>query len=94
MKPQQRKDYVRNARSKRPTGCGWCGGEIEPYRLPVTHASYCSDACVQADNEGLDDVPPVVPCGDPRGMSEEAKSRAIARMNASYNEWAAGRRTP
>jgi hypothetical protein len=89
--PPRRKDYVRNAKSKRPTGCGWCGTPVPP---PVTSASYCSDACVQADHEGMDDVPPVVPCGDPRGMSEEAKSRAIERMNASHNEWVAGRRTP
>jgi hypothetical protein len=58
--PPKRKDYARNLRAKKPTGCTWCGGEIEPYRLPVTHASYCSDACVQADHEGIDDLPPVI----------------------------------
>lgn len=89
--PARRRDYVRNVKAKRPTGCTWCGAEVPP---PVTSASYCSDACVQADMAGIDDVPPVVPCGDPRSMSEEAKSRAISRMNDSYNEWAAGRRVP
>lgn len=89
--PKKRRDYRGNLRRKAQSGCTWCGAEVAP---PVTSASYCSDACVQADHAGLDDVPPVVPCGDPRGMSEGAKSRAIERMNASYSEWAAGRRTP
>lgn len=90
---QRRRDYVRNAKKKYTarSGCTWCG--TEGYGGP-TETDYCSDACVQADMEGLDDVPPVVPCGDPRSMSEEAKSRAIQRMNDSYNDWTAGRRTP
>lgn len=82
----KRKDYARNLRAKVQQGCTWCGAHVPP---PVTSASYCSDVCVQMDMAGLDDVPPVVPCADPRGMSEEAKSRAIERMNASYNDWAA-----
>lgn len=86
--PQRRKDYARNIRARVHKGCTWCGAEMPP---PVTTASYCSDACVQADYEGIDDIPPVVPCGDPRGMSEEAKSRAITRMNDSYNDWAESR---
>ena len=84
----KRRDYARNVRSRHPKGCTWCGSDVPS---PVTSASYCSDLCVQRDHDGLDDVPPVVPCGDPRGMSEEAKSRAIQRMNDSYNEWASGR---
>ena len=80
-------------RAKVQKGCAWCGGDLRPDTRPST-ASYCSDACVQADHEGLDDIPPVVPCGNAAGMSEEAKSRWIERSNASYNEWAAGRRTP
>ncbi len=92
MPNHQRKDYARNLRAKVPKGCTWCGSE--DVTAPVTTATYCSDVCVQADYEGIDDVPPVVPCADPRGMSEEAKSRAIQRMNDSYNEWATGRRTP
>ena len=90
MPKPKRKDYVRNARKPyaKQSGCTWCGGTLEGV------SSYCSDGCLQADMEGIDDVPPVVPCADPRGMSEEAKSRAITRMNDSYNEWAAGRRAP
>jgi hypothetical protein len=80
----KRKDYARNIRSKKPSGCTWCGTPVNP---PVTTASYCSDACVQADYAGIDDIPPVVPCADPRSMSEEAKSRAIQRMNDSYRDW-------
>jgi hypothetical protein len=90
--PTQRRDYRKNLRAKVQTGCTWCGSP--DVTKPVTSSSYCSDACVQADYEGIDDLPPVVPCGDPRGMSEEAKSRAISRMNDSYNEWAAGRQCP
>jgi Tfp pilus assembly protein PilV len=91
MANQKRKDYLRNGRSRHPQGCMWCGAEVAP---PVTHASYCSDGCVQADYEGIDDIPPIVPCADPAGMSEEAKSRAIERMNASYSDWAARRAKP
>lgn len=58
MKPTQRRDYRRNLKAKTHTGCTWCGGTVSP---PVTSASYCSDACVQADNEGIDDMPPVIP---------------------------------
>lgn len=93
MTAPRRRDYARNLRAKVQKGCAWCGGDLGPGRRAST-ASYCSDACVQADHEGIDDVPPVVVCGDPRNMSEEAKSRAIERMNASHSEWAAGRRTP
>lgn len=88
----KRKDYERNLRARVQTGCTWCGSENVP--PPVTTASYCSDVCVQADYAGIDDVPPVVPCADPAGMSQEAKSRAIERMNASYNDWSARRARP
>ena len=87
----KRKDYLKNIRSKHPHGCTWCGADVP---APVTSASYCSDVCVMLDHEGLDDVPPAVPCRDVRSMSEEEKSRCIERMNESQNEWAAGRRTP
>lgn len=86
LTPPKRKDYARNLRAKKHAGCTWCGADIRP---PVTTSSYCSDDCVQADYEGIDDVPPVVPCGDPRSMSEGAKSRTIERMNASYSYWTA-----
>jgi hypothetical protein len=58
VKPTQRRDYLRNLKAKEHTGCAWCGGTVPP---PVTIASHCSDACVQADNEGIDDMPPVIP---------------------------------
>jgi hypothetical protein len=87
--PARRRDYVRNLTRKVQTGCAWCGGPLEDGRRAST-ASYCSDACVQADHEGIDDVPPAVVCRDPRSMSEEEKSRTIERMNDSYREWAEG----
>lgn len=89
--PAKRRDYNRNVRKKydKRSGCMWCGREGFG-RIPQ-QSEYCSDACLQADMAGIDDIPPVVPCGDPAGMSEEAKSRAIQRMNDSYNDWAASR---
>ena len=54
--PKKRRDYLSNLRRKQPSGCTWCGAELAP---PVTSASYCSDACVQADHEGIEDLPPV-----------------------------------
>ena len=58
MTAPRRKDYLRNLRAKVQKGCVWCGGDIGPDRQAST-ASYCSDACVQADHEGIDDLPPV-----------------------------------
>lgn len=66
MKPVKRKDYARNLRAKIQKGCTWCGTEIPS---PVTSASYCSDACVQADHEGIDDLPPVIPLSPGKAMS-------------------------
>lgn len=62
--PQKRKDYARNLRLRKQTGCSWCGADVPP---PVTSATYCSDACVQADHESIDDLPPVtvLAYGDP-----------------------------
>ena len=58
FKPPKRRDYARNLRAKKQTGCAWCGGDLAPDH-PATTASYCCDACVQADHEGIDDLPPV-----------------------------------
>lgn len=87
--PERRKDYARNIRARVQKGCTWCGTEMPP---PVTTASYCSDACVQADHEGIDDLPPVVLAAwSGAQASEEYVSRTIERMNASYNDWAESR---
>lgn len=86
----KRKDYARNLRAKIQKGCVWCGTEVP---APVSTASYCSDLCVMLDHQGIDDIPPAVPCRDVRSMSEEEKSRCIERMNASYQEWSEGRRS-
>jgi hypothetical protein len=66
MGPARRKDYARNLRAKVQKGCTWCGGEVPP---PVTSATYCSDACVQADHEGIDDLPPVIPLSPGKAAS-------------------------
>lgn len=57
-KPHKRKDYLKNIKARTHTGCTWCGCEVPQ---PVSTATYCSDACVQADHEGMDDLPPVLP---------------------------------
>lgn len=59
--PQKRSDYARNARkhySKR-SGCLWCG--VEGYGRIPAQSEYCSDVCLQADMEGIDEIPPVIP---------------------------------
>lgn len=55
--PEKRRDYRSNARKhySKQTGCTWCGGPADG------GSSYCSDACVQKDHEGIDDLPPVIP---------------------------------
>jgi hypothetical protein len=58
MANPQRRDYRQNLRRKIKEGCTWCGAEVPP---PVTGATYCSDGCVQADMEGIDDLPSIVP---------------------------------
>jgi hypothetical protein len=63
---QKRKDYARNINAKIHKGCTWCGGHVDP---PVTTASYCSDECVRADHEGIDDLPPVIPLSPGKAMS-------------------------
>lgn len=64
--PPKRKDYARNIRAKVHSGCTWCGADVDP---PVTTAKYCSDLCVQADHEGIDDLPPVIPLSTGKAMS-------------------------
>lgn len=56
----KRRDYAANLRrhySKR-SGCVRCG--TAGYGGP-TEIDYCSDTCVQADHEGIDDLPPLSP---------------------------------
>lgn len=65
--PPKRKDYARNLRAKIQKGCTWCGSD--EVTRPVTSASYCCDACVQADHEGIDDLPPVIPLSSGKAMS-------------------------
>jgi len=64
-KPKQRKDYRSNARKnyRDQSGCMWCGAQVEFLM------SYCSDACVQADMEGIDDLPPVIPLSPGKARS-------------------------
>lgn len=62
----KRKDYAKNIRARVQTGCTWCGSHVDP---PVTTASYRSDECVQADYEGIDDLPPVIPLSTGKAMS-------------------------
>lgn len=63
----KRKDYARNIQAKIQKGCTWCGSD--KVTAPVTTASYCSDACVQADHEGIDDLPPIIPLSTGKAMS-------------------------
>ncbi len=78
----QRKDYLRNIKSKHPSGCTWCGAEVPP---PVTTASYCSDICVQMDHAGIDDEPPAFMLAYDTARGGEAYvSRKIAEYNAAY----------
>lgn len=65
--PPKRRDYARNLRAKVQTGCTWCGSP--DVTTPVTSSSYCSDLCVQADYEGIDDLPPVIPLSPGKAMS-------------------------
>lgn len=58
--PTKRRDYRRNLRAKVQRGCVYCGSDDIRPGVPST-ATYCSDACVQADHEGIDDLPPVIP---------------------------------
>lgn len=67
MTPPKRRDYRKNLRARVQTGCTWCGSP--DVTKPVTSASYCSDPCVQADHEGIDDLPPVIPLSPGKAMS-------------------------
>lgn len=67
MTPPKRRDYRKNLRAKIQTGCTWCGSP--DVTKPVTSASYCSDACVRADYEGIDDLPAVIPLSPGKAMS-------------------------
>lgn len=77
-KPEQRKDYRSNARKPygKQTGCTWCGGTLDGV------SSYCSDACVQADMEGIDDRLPAMILQPGNGPN----SAYVARKFAEYNE--------
>lgn len=66
--PAKRRDYLSNARKsyRKQSGCTWCGAA--GYGGP-TEISYCSDACVQKDHEGIDDLPAVIPLSVGKTMS-------------------------
>jgi hypothetical protein len=70
--PKRRRDYASNAR-KRPakqSGCTWCGADTDHVSM------YCSDACLQADMEGIEDRPPVtVLAFNAAGCSDEYLAR-------------------
>lgn len=80
----QRRDYAKNLRSKIHAGCVWCGSvDIRPG--PVTTATYCSDECIQADMDGIDDHPPAFMLAYNISQGGEAYvSRKIAEYNDAY----------
>lgn len=80
MKPTQRRDYRSNARKPygKQSGCTWCGGPLDGV------SSYCSDACVQADHEGIDDLPPVMLLQPGNGPNSAYVARKIAQYNEFY----------
>lgn len=65
----KRRDYASNMRKPydRRSGCARCGAPGFG-RIPE-QPEYCSDACLQADMEGIDDLPPVTPLSHGRAMS-------------------------
>jgi hypothetical protein len=80
MPKPKRRDYASNARKhySEQTGCMWCGGQVEHLM------SYCSDECLQADMEGIDDLPPVMVLQPGNGPNSTYVARKIAEYNAAY----------
>lgn len=80
MKPTQRRDYRSNARKPygKQSGCTWCGGPKGDV------SSYCSDACIQADHEGIDDLPPAMILQPGNGPDSAYVARKIAEYNEAY----------
>ncbi len=79
-KPKQRKDYRSNARKPyaKQSGCTWCGGACDHV------SSYCSDVCLQADHEGIDDRPPAMILQPGNGPNSAYVARKIAEYNQDY----------
>jgi hypothetical protein len=81
--PKRRKDYLRNIKSKKPSGCAWCGADVP---APVTNMTLCSDLCTQAMfGQVDDDEPPAFMLAyDVARGGEAYVSRKIAEYNAAY----------
>jgi hypothetical protein len=82
--PEKRRDYASNARKSydKKSGCGWCGREGFG-RIPL-QSEYCSDACLQADMEGIDDLLPAMTLQPGNSGNSEYVARKFTQYNETY----------